>query len=129
MSIRLAASGLFLAAAIITPLAAYNPPTDTAGPLTVRIDGPEEITHTGAAVPMKVRLENAGPDALRGRLRVTVIDGWSVAPAAAVDFEVAAKGSREYAFSITAVPDSYSAHYPIHAFAEFTSGGVAMTAH
>jgi hypothetical protein len=129
MSIRLAGRGLFLAVAIIAPLAAYNPPVDTAGSLTVRIDGPEEMTRSAAAVPIKVRLDNAGPDALRGHLRLAVVDGWSVAPNAPVEFEVAAKGSREYAFNVTASPGSYSADYPIHAFAEFSSGGIALIAH
>ena len=129
MSISLAARGLFLAAAALTPLAAYNPPVDTAGKLTARINGPEEITRTGVPVPVKVVLDNAGTESLRGRLRVTVIDGWSVAPSGTVDFAVDAKGSREYAFSVTAAPGSYSALYPIHAFAEFSSGGVALTAH
>ena len=129
MSISLAARGLFLAAAALTPLAAYIPPVDQAGPLTARIDGPEEITRTGVAVPVKVVLDNAGTEPLRGRLRVTVIDGWSVEPTGTIDFSVDAKGSREYAFSITAAPGSYSALYPIHAFAEFSSGGVALTAH
>ena len=121
--------GLLLASAVLAPLVAYNPPIDKAGPLTARIDGPEEITRTGVPVPVKVVLENAGTEALNGRLRVTVIDGWSVAPAGELKFEVDAKGSREYAFRVTAAPGSYSALYPIHAFAEFSDGGMALTAH
>src|SRR5580700_3828720 len=101
MSIRLAVRGLFLAAVATTPLAAYNPPVDTAGALTVRINGPAEINKTGVAVPVKVMMDNAGAASLRGRLRVTAIDGWIVAPAG-IDFDVAGKGSREYVFNVTA---------------------------
>ncbi len=112
MDIYRAACGLLLATALLTPLAAYNPPVDKAGALTIRIDGPRQMTRTGVPAPVKVVLENAGAEALRGRLRVTVIDSWIVAPNAAVDFEVAAHTSREYAFTVTAAPGSYSALYP-----------------
>jgi hypothetical protein len=106
------------------PLAAYNPPTDTAGPLTIRIDGPKEITQHGVAIPVKVRLDNSGSDTLRGKLALKVIDRWTIAPASA-PFEVDGHGSREYSFSVTAAAGSYNALYPIHAFAEFAN----LTAH
>ena len=97
MSFLTSARGLFLAAAVILPLAAYNPPTDTAGPLTVRIDGPGEMTRTGVPVPIKILLENSSGEVLRGSLRVSGIDRWSVIPAGPVSFDVPANGSREYA--------------------------------
>ncbi|SPE36690.1 exported hypothetical protein [Candidatus Sulfopaludibacter sp. SbA3] len=124
MSILSTLRGPLLCLAILAPLPASNPPVDTAGALTVRINGPAAITQTGTPVPVQVVLENAGAELLRGRLRLTVIDGWSVAPAA-VEFEVAAKSSRAYDFYVTAAPGSYSALYPIHAYAEFGS----LTAH
>jgi hypothetical protein len=112
------ACGLLLAAAVALPLAAYNPPTDTIGPLTLRIDAPQQITRTGAPVAVKLVVENSGAESLRGTLRVTVIDHWTVTPAALVTFDVPAKGTREYPFQVTAAAGSYNALYPIHAFAD-----------
>jgi hypothetical protein len=120
MFFALAARGLFLAAVVLGPLAAYNPPADTAGPLTIKIDGPQEITRTGVPLPVKVKLDNAGGESLHGRLSLTVIDRWTVAPAS-VSFEVDAHGSREYSFQVTAAAGSYNALYPIHASAEFSN--------
>jgi hypothetical protein len=111
------ARGWFLAVAVALPLAAYNPPTDTAGPLTIRIEGPQDITRTGAPVTVRIVVENTGSDILRGVVRLAVIDHWIVSPAAAVPFEVAASSSRDYAFHVTPSPGSYNAIYPIHAFA------------
>jgi hypothetical protein len=102
---------------LLAPALAYNPPVDSAGPLTIRIDGPQEMTRTGVATPVKVVLQNSAADSLRGRLSVTVIDHWTVAPDAPVEFQVDAHGSREYSFTVTAAPGSYNAIYPIHAFA------------
>jgi hypothetical protein len=116
---------ILLAAAVLMPVLAYNPPTDSSGPLTVRIDGPQEIARTGVALPVKVTLENSGPAELRGTLRLGVIDRWTVTPAT-VQFQLDAKGSRVYGFEVTAAPGSYNAHYPIHAFVE--AGGIAAHA-
>ncbi len=124
MSLVSAARGLLLAVAVLTPVLAYNPPTDQAGSLTVKIDGPQQIIRSGVAMPVKVRLDNAGAEPLRGNLRLSIIDRWTVAPAS-VQFQVDAHGSREYSFSVTAAPGSYDALYPIHAFVEFDG----LTAH
>ena len=124
MSLVSAVRGLFLAAAVLTPALAYNPPTDKAGALTLKIDGPQEITRSGVPLPVKVLLDNAGSEPLRGRLSMIVIDRWTITPAV-VQFEVDGHGSREYSFNVTAAPGSYNALYPIHAIAEFAN----LTAH
>jgi len=55
------------------PAVAFTPPEDTAGPLTVRIEGPAEVTETETAVPVKVVIANNGaattgrPDSLSRR--------------------------------------------------------------
>lgn len=71
--------------------AAYNPPVDTAGPLTVRIMEPAlgsygagglaELSRPGVPVTINVSLENTGGTPLRGSLRLQVIDRWRVEPA------------------------------------------------
>ena len=108
---------------------AYNPPVDKAGPLSVTIEGPEEVTETGVALPVKVVLENSGDRELKGSLRLKVIDRWTVEPAEAVSFSVAAKGKASLDFKATAGEGTYSGHYPIHAYAEIEADGVKLTAH
>lgn len=117
--------------AIILPLPclAYNPPVDKAGPLTVTIEGPSEVTETGTALPVKVVLENSGDQELAGSLRLAVIDRWTADPAGAVSFEVEARGKAALDFQVTAGEGSYSGHYPIHAYADVEVGGKTLTAH
>ncbi len=129
---------LVLAAALAISAAAYEPPTDTAGPLTVRILEPSigsygaggmmELRRPGLAMPIEVTLENSGVAEVKGTLRLAVIDGWRVEPAAA-PFAVAPRGRGRLRFTVTAGTDSFNAHYPIHAFAEFDFEGRRMVAH
>lgn len=117
---------------------AYAPPTDTVGPLTIEIEQPAlgaygaggnlELTSQNLAIPVIVSLRNSGAAPLRGTLRVTVIDGWSIAPGRAA-FEVPARGRGEVRFTARAAAGSYNAHYPVHAFAEFTHEGKPLAAH
>lgn len=108
---------------------AYNPPVDSAGPLTVTIEGPEEVTEIGTAIPVKLVLENSGDRELTGALRLAVIDRWTAEPAGAVPFTVAPKGKVSLDFQVTAGLGTYSAHYPIHAYAEVEADGEKLTAH
>lgn len=108
---------------------AYTPPVDTAGPLTVRIDGPELVTEADTPVPVAVVLENKGDAPLQGTLRLAVIDHWRAEPAEAISFSVTAQGSVTKAFRIVAGRGTYSAHYPVHAFAEFKLDGKTHEAH
>ncbi len=108
---------------------AYNPPLDTAGPLTVRIDGPETVTETGKPLPVRVVLQNKGDAALEGTLQLGVIDRWQCEPAAPVPFKLDAKGAKTVEFQVTAGEGTYSAHYPVHAFARFKHGDQEHVAH
>lgn len=119
-----------LAFAVLAPTAlAYTPPVDNAGPLSVKIEGPEEVTKTGVALPVKVVLENSGDRGLAGSLRLQVIDRWTAEPAGAVAFRVAAGNKETLEFTVTAGEGTYSAHYPIHAYAEVELDGKIVTAH
>lgn len=121
------------------PLFAYDAPVDTAGPLAVRIDEPAmgaygaggmvEFNQAGIPVPVTVFLANSSADILRGKLRLHVIDSWRVAPPAPVEFEVAGKARARYVFELTAGPETLSAHYPVHAYAEFEYKGRQYVAH
>ncbi|MCC6857626.1 MAG: hypothetical protein IT158_03640 [Bryobacterales bacterium] len=119
--------------------AAYNPPVDTAGPLTVRIMEPAlgsygagglaELSRPGVPVTINVSLENTGGTPLRGSLRLQVIDRWRVEPAGPVPFTVEAKGRVRLSFTVSFGEGTFTAHYPVHAFAEFEHQGRNLTAH
>ncbi|HOK46433.1 MAG TPA: DUF5696 domain-containing protein, partial [Bryobacteraceae bacterium] len=117
-----------LIAAGLSPLAAYRPAADTAGPLTAKIEGPEKITRR-APVEIAVVLENAGDAALKGAVRVRGIDRWQVSPEGSVAFSLAPKGNTRLAFTVRPAEVTYNAHYPIHAFAEFEWQGQRQQAH
>lgn len=111
------------------PAAAFNPPVDRAGPLTVRIEGPETVTESGKPLSVRVLLQNKGDAALEGTLRIGLIDRWQSEPAGAVPFRVEAGAAQTREFRVTAGEGTYSAHYPVHAFARFTHEGRELTAH
>lgn len=128
-----------LVALSVLPLFAYNPPQDTAGPLTVRLAEPAlgaygagglaEFRTPGVPAVLPVMLENSGAVALRGTLRVRVIDGWSVSPSLPVSFSVAPRGRARLEFTISFAAGTYNAHYPVHAYAEFDHEGRHYVAH
>ena len=111
------------------PAHAYNPPVDTAGPLTVRIEGPEEVTQTGVPLPVRVVVENRQDERIEGTLEIRVIDRWQAQPAGPVPFSVDPRRAASQEFQVLAGEGTYSAHYPIHAYARFESGGTQLTAH
>ncbi len=108
---------------------AFNPPVDTAGPLTARIEGPEEVTQIDTPIPVRVVLENKADSPIRGTIELKLIDRWRAAPAEPVDFAVDAKGSATREFTITAGKGTYSAHYPVHAYVQFEADGKPLVAH
>jgi len=126
MSIR---KTIVLLSVAVSLLVAFHPPVDTAGPLTVKIEGPAKITQTTNSEPFSVVLENSADAAIQGTVRAEGIDGWRVQPGGGVPFSVAGKSSARLAFTITPAAVTYNAFYPIHAFVEFESQGVRQTAH
>ncbi len=108
---------------------AYNPPVDTAGPLVVRIEGPEEVTRTDVALPVRVVLENRGDKPIEGTVQLGLVDRWRTEPAGPVKFAVEPRAKTATEFKVTAGRGTYSAHYPIHAFARFEWEGKRQVAH
>ena len=102
---------------------------DTNGPLTLRIEGPSEVTKTGVPVPVHAVIENSGDKPVKGQIRLAVIDGWKVVPAESVAFMVESKGTKRMEFSVIAGERTYAAHYPIHAFVEADGSADAPKAH
>lgn len=128
-----------LAGAVSLAALAYNLPVDTAGPLTVRIHEPAlgaygaggmlQLTSPDLAIPILISLRNGGATAVRGALRLGLIDGWTAVPAGPVAFVLDPKAESELRFTVKAAPGSYNAHYPVHAYAEFDNGGEKLVAH
>jgi hypothetical protein len=108
---------------------AYNPPVDTAGPLSVRIEGPEVVTKTDDALAVRVVIDNQGATPVAGTLELKVIDDWRAQPAGPMQFSVAAGSSSTHELKVTVGEKTYSAHYPIHAFVRLESDGKQQTAH
>src|SRR5512145_2654500 len=91
----------FLLTAAASFSTAYRPPVDTAGPLTVKIEGPAQIVDAGNPQALAVVLENAGGSALSGTIDVRGIDGWRIAPAGKCSFSVPAQGQTRLEFKVT----------------------------
>jgi hypothetical protein len=118
---------------------AYNPPVDTAGPLTVRIHepaiglygagGPTALNRTEAPFSLEISLENAAGSPLRGTLRLSVIDRWRVKPDSPMPFTIEAHGEAHLEFQVTIGEGTHNAHYPIHAYAGFEYQGKPLVAH
>ena len=130
----------FIAALLLFALVgyAYNPPVDTAGPVTVRIHDPSlgnygagglvELTRPGISMAVEVTLSSSANIPLTGTLRLTVIDGWKTEPAS-VEFRILPRDSMELRFQVTTASKLYNADYPIHAYADFDHEGRHYTAH
>src|SRR5512138_579465 len=91
------------------------------GPVRVTIRAPQEVVRTEAPIAVRVLLNNDTAEAVRGMLRLRVIDRWRAEPSAAVPFEIAPRGNANLSFAVTPAAGSFNAQYPIHAIAEYES--------
>ena len=135
MRIRFCALFILLAAAAV----AFEPPVDTVGPLTVRIEQPAlgsygaggrvQFDQPDAPFTLEVELSSSADQALQGTLGVRVIDRWRVEPGAPVSFTLPPRASTTVAFRVSFGAGTYNTFYPIHALAEFDYQGRHMVAH
>jgi hypothetical protein len=58
-----------------------------------------------------------------------VIDRWKVEPAIPTPFRLGPQGRARFEFNVSFAAGTHSAHYPIHAYAEFQYQGKKLTAH
>ncbi|MFO0961039.1 MAG: hypothetical protein U0800_26960 [Isosphaeraceae bacterium] len=114
-------------AAIPAASFASNPPVDRAGPLTVRIDGPETLDRTDRPFEVKVIVKNEGERPIDGTLEIGLIDGWKADGPS--EFSVGGVGETSLVYSIRCGNRTYNAHYPIHAYARFVQDGKPLVAH
>jgi len=108
---------------------AFLPPEDTAGPLTLSITDPGEVTALGQPLPLSVTVKNSGSTRIEGAVRLAVIDDWRVVDPATQPFSVEANATQSLTFNVIPGKGSYAALYPVHAFAEFHQGPATLTAH
>lgn len=117
---------LLIAASACVTGSAYNPPQDSAGPLTVRIEGPAVLTsveHPAAYAIILVNTSTTAPIE-SAELRLEVHRGWRIEPAQSWPFNLAAGETRRIDIAITADRSAHAAaHYPLHAYASFTPPG------
>lgn len=113
----------------MSPAFGFNPPLDEAGPLQVRIDGPAEITARNEPVVYTLVIVNRGGSPVQGQWQIKVIDDWQVEPSDAQPFAVPAAAKSEHKFVVTPGPQTYPAHYPVHAFVRFEEAGRRLEAH
>ncbi len=108
---------------------AFNPPVDSTGPITARIEGPSIVTSVETPVPLKIRVENSSEGVVEGTVSPRVADRWRVEPAKPVPFKVEGRGTAIVELTLTAGAGTRSCHYPVHAFVEVESGGKKHVAH
>lgn len=125
--------GLFLA----MPTSTF--PEETAGPVTVKIQPPTvggygyrgllRLTQPDTPFTINVWLANSAPAAVRGTLRVSVIDRWRADPSGPVPFELAPQGWKRIQFTLSFGHGTFNAEYPVYATVEFEHEGQQFRAH
>jgi hypothetical protein len=108
---------------------AWNPPTDTAGPLMIEIKRVGVVKELDQPIPVEVTVRNSGEEAISGSVGVSVIDRWRVDGERIQQFTVEGKGSIALSFRVVAGKGTYSALYPIHATATFKRKDEVLIAH
>lgn len=109
---------------------AFNPPKDTAGPLTVEVSAGGEIQELGKPLAAPVLLSNSGDAPLTGTVQVAVADDWKVEGEVQRPFSIPAKGTVTIPFAVVPGKRSYAALYPVHARASCRAAdGTALSAH
>lgn len=122
---------MFLFACILLftiQLSAFDPPIDTAGPLTARIDGPTEVQSIDKPFNVSVVLQNDGDEPISGEVKIGLIDEWKAEPQHS-SFNIEAKSKKTLEFKIIPSKETYNAHYPIHAFIDFHYKEKSFQAH
>jgi hypothetical protein len=130
---------VFCCALSLAAAVAGEPPVDTAGPLTVRIQQPAlgsygagglvQFNQPDAPFTLNVQLNSAADAPVQGTLRLRVIDRWRAEPDGPVPFTLGPRGRATVAFRVSFGPGTFNARYPIHALAEFEFEGRRLVAH
>ncbi len=117
-----------VAAACCNLAAAFDRPADKAGPVTVRIDGPEVVKAVEVPVAGTVVVENVAKEAVDAEVEFKVIDRWRVEPQQRT-VKLPASGTVKLPFKLTAGAGIFNAHYPLHVYLRFEHQGERYEAH
>ncbi len=112
----------FLCFLLVEGVFAFDPPIDSLGSFTARIEGPSEVKETGKPFPITVIVESREEGEIKGTVQIGLIDDWKAEPEG-LPFNIKGKGEARLNFKITPSPQTYNAHYPIHAFVNFKLDG------
>jgi len=108
---------------------AWNPPVDTAGPVTLRIGDVGVVKELEKPVPLEVAISNSAGEPVSGTLSLSVTDNWRIQGEESRQFAVKGKQSATFSYHLVAGEGTYSALYPIHARALFQHGEEEFQAH
>lgn len=109
---------------------AWNGHQVTEGPLTVLIDEMPTVTQAETRVPVRVVLANSGDQPLSGSVQIRdLVDTTRVDGPDSLPFTVQAGGQSALDFGVAFGEGTYSALYPVHAYASFELDQEPRTAH
>jgi len=114
---------------LVSTCLAFSEPQETVGPLTLSIASPGSAIVPGHPLSINVTVRNSGSLGLNGTVRLGVIDDWRVVEGKGKPFLLGSDATQSLSFTVIPGPGSYSALYPVHAWAEFFNGSSNMTAH
>ena len=108
---------------------AWNPPVDTAGPLTLRIGDVGVVKELEKPIPVEITITNSAATPVSGTVALSVIDRWRIQGDSSSRFIVKANDSTTLPYHVIPGKGTYSALYPIHARAAFQHGKEKLQAH
>lgn len=108
---------------------AWNPPVDTAGPVTLRIGDVGVLKEIEKPIPVEVTISNSADQPISGMLSLSVTDNWRIQGGESREFSVKGKDSATFSYHVVAGRGTYSALYPIHARAAFQHRKEKFLAH
>lgn len=119
-----------ICASLLMPvLFAFNPPTETAGPVKLSISV-KEIKHSGV---FSVTINNTGADRLKGRLSLKATKPWSILPEAGGrgdhPIDLLGRTDKTLTFRLHARGPVFPEFYAIHATGTFQAGATQYTLH
>jgi hypothetical protein len=88
-----------------------------------------DLSRPNTPFTIPLALDSTAEEAIEGTARLAVIDRWRVDPASPVPFRLRPRGRARIEFSVSFGAGTHSAHYPVHAYVEFSYRGQRYTAH
>ena len=113
---------MLLSFLILMSFYGFSPARTTIGDVTLSIADIEPITELEQEIPVLVTIANSGTEALKGDVKLGVIDNWRIIGEGSQPFQVPPGQAQELRFRCVAGTGTYAAHYPVHATATLSDG-------